>query len=1162
MTGAVVVTGDGASVEVTVTARRESAAITMWLHGGGADVRLGTGRGIDGGADRGRRARGRGARYSSRIADRSMDRAAVKRHRARDEDEANASATTDRDALIALYHTTGGDDWWRNTHWLSERPLGDWHGVTTDNDSRVTALELSDNRLTGPVPETLGNLTRLASLDLGRNGLTGSIPAVLGELAGLERLYLNFNGLTGAIPATLGNLSNLESLNLQWNEFGTPIPPELGNLTRLRELILEYALVTGPIPPTLGNLTNLKYLDLQDNYALTGPIPAELGNLTNLEWLSLGGNRLEGSIPAALGRLTNLRELRLQANSLSGSIPPEFGNLSKLGLISLHNNSLTGAIPPDLGRLSDLFYLGLHENALTGPIPASLGNTSLYWLFLYDNELTGGIPAELGEIENLRFLYLQNNALSGSIPSALGELDNLKVLDLRNNVLTGPIPATLGQLGNLEVIDLSDNELAGPIPGALGDLSDLWWLDLRDNALAGPIPAELGVLSELVWLDLAGNGLSGPIPSELGALERLTKLSLWRNDLTGSIPGRLGTLPNLEQLYLGENKLTGPIPAELGGLTNLRQLYLAGNALTGPIPAALGDLTNLEVLHLRNNELTGPIPSALGTLSKLGWLDLAKNALTASLPPALGNLSALQTMSLSGNPLSGSLPGSLMTLGELDYLWTDGTDLCAPADAMFQTWLTALIQFSGFTCLDFAHFANGAAITSDLVFVNVGTHPIRPALYFYDKEGNPIAAESVVDVTGDLEITEDGSLTVRTAMEPLGELTISTHGRGEVVSGSVKVVSDGPIGGVLRFDLPGIGVAGVGASYPVRDAIFPARRQAGGISTAAAIHNPGEEEIGVVCRLMSAGVVLEEVEIPLAANGQEARFIDELFTRTDTSDFVGSVRCTAPEGGLFTGVAVELDATNRIFTTLPVVPLDSMDAQDQEGVLDFAHFANGASITSDLVLVNVGATPIRPVIYFYDKAGDPIAAESVVDVTGDLEVTEDGALTVQTELEPLGELTTSTHGRGVVVSGSVKVLSDGPIGGVLRFDLPYIGVAGVGASSPVSDAIFPVRRREGGINTGVAIHNLESTPGLVRCELMREGVLRDAVPIPLAANGQVSWFIDEMFPATDTSDFVGSVRCTVPDGGSFAGVAVELDAVNRIFTTLPVVPVPERTSQE
>ena len=181
--------------------------------------------------------------------------------------------------------------------------------------------------------------------------------------------------------------------------------------------------------------------------------------------------------------------------------------------------------------------------------------------------------------------------------------------------------------------------------------------------------------------------------------------------------------------------------------------------------------------------------------------------------------------------------------------------------------------------------------------------------------------QSVVDLTGDLEITEDGALTVQTEMEPLGELTISTHGRGEGVSGSVTVASDGPIGGVLRFDLPGIGVAGVGASSPVRDALFPARRSVGGISTAAAIHNPGEEAMGVRCRLMKAGVVLEEVEIPLAANGQQARYIEELFTGTDTSDFVGSVRCTAPGEGMFTGVAVELNAGSRIFTTLPVVPV-------------------------------------------------------------------------------------------------------------------------------------------------------------------------------------------------------------------------------------------------
>ena len=66
------------------------------------------------------------------------------------------------------------------------------------------------------------------------------------------------------------------------------------------------------------------------------------------------------------------------------------------------------------------------------------------------------------------------------------------------------------------------------------------------------------------------------------------------------------------------------------------------------------------------------------------------------------------------------------------------------------------------------------------------------------------------------------------------------------------------------------------------------------------------------------------MEITLEANGQEALYIEQMFTNADTSDFVGPVRCTAPaEGeGIFTGVAVELEAGNRIFTTLPVVPVE------------------------------------------------------------------------------------------------------------------------------------------------------------------------------------------------------------------------------------------------
>ena len=476
--------------------------------------------------------------------------------------------------------------------------------------------------------------------------------------------------------------------------------------------------------------------------------------------------------------------------------------------------------------------------------------------------------------------------------------------------------------------------------------------------------------------------------------------------------------------------------------------------------------------------------------------------------------------------------------------------------------------------LDFAHFANGEGLTSDLVFVNVGTHPIRPALAFYDQEGQPMAPESVVEITGDLEVTEDGALSIQTAIEPLGELTISTHGQGELVSGSARVTSGGPIGGGLRFDLPEIGVAGVGVSPPVRDAVFPVRRQEGGINTGVAIHNLESSPEIVRCELMREGVLRDAVSLPLAANGQSSWFIDAAFPAADTTDFAGSVRCDAEGPGQFTAVALELDAASRIFTTLPVLPVRRAGGRAAE--LTFAHFANGAGIISDLVFVNLSTEgsrpaptpyhqdilPLRPTIYFYDTEGALVSAESVVDITGDLAIQEDGGLTVLTEMEPLGVLTISTHGRGELVSGSVRVAADEPIGGVLRFDLPGIGVAGVGTSPPVRDVLFPVRRQEGGINTGVAVHNLGEEAMEVTCELMQGGTVLDDVSIPLAANGQSSWFIDEVFTGADTSDFAGSVRCAAPGEGMFTGVAVELDAVNRIFTTLPVVPVPERMSQE
>ena len=1083
-------------------------------------------------------------------------------------------------------------------------------GLTT-----LRELRLEDNELSGGIPAELGNFTNLQELRLSNNTLSGGIPAELGNLANLINLFLDGNALSGEIPAALGDLTNLLYLYLGNNALTGGIPAVLGSLTNLWHLSLWGNALDGEIPPELGNLANLQILSLSSN-ELSGEIPAALGGLANLWFLYLWGNKLDGEIPEELGDLTNLQRLYLYDNELSGEIPEGLGDLTSLRFLSLWGNALDGEIPVELGDLTSLLYLYLHRNKLSGEIPAELGDlTSLQRLYLYDNELSGEIPAELGDLTSLRFLSLWGNALDGEIPVELGDLTSLQQLSLWGNQLTGTIPAELGNLTSLLYLYLHRNELSGEIPAELGNLTSLLYLSLWSNQLTGEIPTAVGVAADRGALEGFYNATDGPnwtvgtnwltTEEPLSAWHgvttdsngRVTRVVLSNNQLTGTISVALEQLEKLEQLNLSVNdELTGQLP---DGLRHLSLTYLDVSGTNVCTPEDVAFLEWVATITFK--------PGGCGTVSPPrppgggGGGGGGGGTPRTSTPSAVRNLTAAggngevvltwDAPSSDGGAeitdyeyrINGSGPwistGSTETTHTVTGL-DNGTPYVFEVRAVNRRGRGRVSNRNRaeatpevFT-LDFAHFANGDGLTSDLVFVNVGTHPVRPALAFYDQEGQPMAPESVVDITGDLAIQEDGSLSIQTAMEPLGEVTISTHGQGELVSGSVRVVAFGAIGGVLRFDLPDIGVAGVGASPPVRDAVFPVRRQEGGINTGVAIHNLESSPEIVRCELMREGVLRDAASIPLEANGQTSWFIDGRFPAADTSGFAGSVRCDAEGPGMFTAVALELDAASRIFTTLPVLPVRRAGGRAAE--LTFAHFANGGGITSDLVFVNLSTErsrpaptpfhsdilPLRPAIYFYDTEGEPIAAESVVDITGDLEVMEDGGLTVLTEMEPLGVLTISTHGRGELVSGSVRVVADEPIGGVLRFDLPGIGVAGVGASQPVRDVLFPVRRQEGGINTGVAVHNLGEEAMEVTCELMQGGTVLDDESISLAANGQSSWFINDVFTGADTSDFAGSVRCTAPGEGMFTGVAVELDAVNRIFTTLPVVPVPERMSQE
>ena len=137
------------------------------------------------------------------------------------------AVSPDRATLVALYNATGGANWTNNTNWLTTAPIGQWHGVTTDSQGRVTNLDLADNQLSGTIPTQLVNLANLEELLLTRNQLNGTIPAELGSLANLVVLQLADNQLTGEIPAELGRLTNLTVLRLAGNQLTGCVPAGL-----------------------------------------------------------------------------------------------------------------------------------------------------------------------------------------------------------------------------------------------------------------------------------------------------------------------------------------------------------------------------------------------------------------------------------------------------------------------------------------------------------------------------------------------------------------------------------------------------------------------------------------------------------------------------------------------------------------------------------------------------------------------------------------------------------------------------------------------------------------------------------------------------------------------------------------------------------------------
>uniref|UniRef100_A0A7N1A881 non-specific serine/threonine protein kinase n=1 Tax=Kalanchoe fedtschenkoi TaxID=63787 RepID=A0A7N1A881_KALFE len=257
------------------------------------------------------------------------------------------------------------------------------------NCKELNFLAISYNRFGGQLPGSIANFSSsLQDLSMSNNYITGPIPEGIRELSGLSFISFNDNLLSGVIPNSIGKLGNLSGLYLSGNKLRGGIPSSIGNLTKLTLLNMEQNSLNGNIRSTLGNCTGMKLINISGNH-FNGNLPKDLFNqFQNLWACDISRNSFDGIFPLGVGKLGVLNLLHISYSNFSRQIPNGLGKAVQLEYLDMAGNSFEGSIPTSLGRLRSLVYLDLSSNNLSGPIPKDLVNiTSLQYLNLSFNKL-------------------------------------------------------------------------------------------------------------------------------------------------------------------------------------------------------------------------------------------------------------------------------------------------------------------------------------------------------------------------------------------------------------------------------------------------------------------------------------------------------------------------------------------------------------------------------------------------------------------------------------------------------------------------------------------------------------------------------------------------------------------------------------------------------
>ncbi|XP_044495326.1 LRR receptor-like serine/threonine-protein kinase GHR1 [Mangifera indica] len=500
-----------------------------------------------------------------------------------------------------------------------------------------------------------GNVAGVVLDDLGLSAVADL--SVFVNLTMLVKLSMSNNSITGVIPNNIGDFKSLKFLDISDNLFSSPLPQGIGKLESLLNLSLAGNNLSGFVPNSVSGLVSIQSLDLSRN-SFSGSLPKSLSRLNNLVYLNLSSNRFSKTIPKGFELISGLQVLDLQGNMLDGHLDENFFLLTNVSHVDFSGNMLVSSSSQKLlpNISPSVKYLNLSHNQLTGSLVN--GELQLFEnlkvLDLSYNQLSGELPG-FNFVYELQILKLSNNKFSGFIPNDLLKGDSLLVteLDLSGNNLSGSVSTILST--TLQILNLSSNGLTGELPVLTGSLSVL---DLSNNQFEGNL-TRMVKWGNIEYLDLSQNRLTGSIPEVTAQFLRLNYLNLSRNSLSSSLPKVITQYPKLRVLDLSSNQFDGSMLADLLTSSTLQELHVSNNLLTGAIEFSLHSESNLKVLDLSHNHFNGFFPDRLESLTGLQMLNLAGNNISGSFPTSMANMSSLRSLDISQNHFSGPLPNNL-----------------------------------------------------------------------------------------------------------------------------------------------------------------------------------------------------------------------------------------------------------------------------------------------------------------------------------------------------------------------------------------------------------------------------------------------------------------------------------------------------------------------